>query len=273
MPFQPGSQKPAVAWTISPRRPSEDFPSIRATMSSGSATYSSVAPRQNSPGWMTNGSSASIMMRLGEVASAGRAGRSPRRGSCETRERSCRGAGRRSPAERASRSHGSIVIVPSATSRRIVPSESTEALDRAAPGASLSARPCAPARRRCACAAAPAAARPACGPRRGCAASAARRARVRGRRRTLLPPSSSPSDDRLLVGLVDRPPDDPQHPADRDLEQQHQPDEGPGHAGPLIVLPVAGGRRMIRGRHLLRRPSYKGRRPVAPDRSRLLEVS
>jgi len=36
--------------------------------------------------------------------------------------------------------------------------------------------------------------------------------------------------DRLIVGLVDRPPHDPEDPGDRDLEDQHQPDEGPCHA-------------------------------------------
>ena len=36
------------------------FPSIRATTSSGSSTHSSVRPRTNSPGWMTNGSASVI---------------------------------------------------------------------------------------------------------------------------------------------------------------------------------------------------------------------
>ena len=74
VPCQPGSQKPAVACTISPRRPSEDLPSIRATMSSGSETYSSVAPRQNSPGWITNGSSGAIV--IGSVRFVGGSRRS-----------------------------------------------------------------------------------------------------------------------------------------------------------------------------------------------------
>ena len=38
-----------------------DLPSILATMSSGSSTRSSVRPSANSPGWMTNGSSSSMM--------------------------------------------------------------------------------------------------------------------------------------------------------------------------------------------------------------------
>src|SRR2546421_676466 len=37
VPAKPGSTKPAVAWTMSPRRPIELLPSMRATMSSGSA--------------------------------------------------------------------------------------------------------------------------------------------------------------------------------------------------------------------------------------------
>ncbi len=35
-PSQPGSMKPAVEWMSRPRRPSDDFPSSRATRSSGS---------------------------------------------------------------------------------------------------------------------------------------------------------------------------------------------------------------------------------------------
>ena len=66
VPFQPGSQKPAVAWTMSPRRPIELLPSIRATMSSGSSTHSSVRPRQNSPGWMTKDSSRADHHLLGQ---------------------------------------------------------------------------------------------------------------------------------------------------------------------------------------------------------------
>src|SRR4051794_3578288 len=49
--------KPAVEWISSPRRPSELFPSNRATKSSGSDTTSSVEPSTNSPGWRMNGSS------------------------------------------------------------------------------------------------------------------------------------------------------------------------------------------------------------------------
>jgi hypothetical protein len=36
--------------------------------------------------------------------------------------------------------------------------------------------------------------------------------------------------DRVTLGLVDGPPDNPQQSADRNLQQQHQPDEGPSHA-------------------------------------------
>ncbi len=68
---------------------------MRATMSSGSSTHSSVRPRQNSPGWMTNGSSSSTTDLLGQVARRARAGRSPSRDGCGTRGTSSPGAGRR----------------------------------------------------------------------------------------------------------------------------------------------------------------------------------
>jgi hypothetical protein len=42
--------KPAVECVIRPRRPSEDFPSRRAAMSSERLTCSNVAPSANSPG-------------------------------------------------------------------------------------------------------------------------------------------------------------------------------------------------------------------------------
>ena len=42
---------PAVEWISRPRRPSELFPSRRATRSSGSVMRSSVEPSTNSPGW------------------------------------------------------------------------------------------------------------------------------------------------------------------------------------------------------------------------------
>src|SRR3954462_6957446 len=126
VPFQPGSMKPAVAWTMSPRRPSEDFPSIRATTSSGSSTHSSVRPRQNSPGWITNPSSgvattSSVSPFGGPSLRSITAARwlwntrnvSPRRRSIE--------AGWTS-----SGFHGRITIAPSSTRRRIVPSERTD---------------------------------------------------------------------------------------------------------------------------------------------------
>ena len=60
VPLKPGSTKPAVACTISPSRPRLDLPSMRATMSSGSSTHSTVVPSTNSPGWMTNDALSSI---------------------------------------------------------------------------------------------------------------------------------------------------------------------------------------------------------------------
>ena len=43
-PEKPGSTKPAVAWVSRPSRPSDDLPSTRAAMSSGSETTSYVEP-------------------------------------------------------------------------------------------------------------------------------------------------------------------------------------------------------------------------------------
>src|SRR4051812_40014839 len=58
-PQKPGWTEPAVVWGSSPRRPSEDLPSTRAAMSSGSVTTSYVEPSTNSPGCRMNGSSPS----------------------------------------------------------------------------------------------------------------------------------------------------------------------------------------------------------------------
>ena len=109
-----------------PRRPRLDLPSMRATRSSGSSTYSWVRPSTNSPGWMTNGSPSADLDVLGEVRAAGRRGRSRRCGGCGRRGTSCPGAGRRWPAGPCASSHGSMRTRPSATRRRIVPSERTE---------------------------------------------------------------------------------------------------------------------------------------------------
>ena len=59
--------KPAVEWMSSPSRPSDDFPSSRATRSSGSVTRSSVEPSTNSPGWRMNASSSVDLDELGEL--------------------------------------------------------------------------------------------------------------------------------------------------------------------------------------------------------------
>src|SRR4051794_11327804 len=59
-PSKPGSTKPAVEWISRPSRPRLDFPSSRATRSSGRRTRSSVDPSTNSPGCRMNGSCSSI---------------------------------------------------------------------------------------------------------------------------------------------------------------------------------------------------------------------
>src|SRR6478735_5410589 len=57
-PENPGSMKPAVECVSRPSRPSDDLPSSRAAMSSGSVTASYVDPSTNSPGYSTNDSPA-----------------------------------------------------------------------------------------------------------------------------------------------------------------------------------------------------------------------
>ena len=54
-PENPGSMNPAVECVSRPSRPSDDLPSSRAAMSSGSVTASYVDPSTNSPGCRTNG--------------------------------------------------------------------------------------------------------------------------------------------------------------------------------------------------------------------------
>ena len=125
VPFQPGSTNPAVAWTISPRRPRLDLPSTRATRSAGSSTRSSVRPRQNSPGWMTNGSSLPISDLFGQVrrhvAQVDRADavvvEDPERVTqAQVHRAGCTMAG----------SQGSTTSRRPSTSRRIVPSDIAE---------------------------------------------------------------------------------------------------------------------------------------------------
>ncbi len=126
VPFQPGSTNPAVAWTMSPSLPKLDFPSMRATMSSGSSTHSSVRPRTNSPGWMMNGSTSVIA--ICSVRFVGGLARSIAavRWLWKTRNVLPR---RRSTLAgwTMAGSHGSTLMAPSRTRRRIVPSDRTEA--------------------------------------------------------------------------------------------------------------------------------------------------
>src|SRR4051812_33184862 len=101
------------------------FPSIRATMSSGSSTHSSVRPRTNSPGWMTNGSPSPTTTSSVRFRGGSRRSIAVVRWLWKTRKESPR---RRSTDAGWTRSasHGSILIRPSSTRRRIAPSESTE---------------------------------------------------------------------------------------------------------------------------------------------------
>src|SRR3954471_18321242 len=254
VPFQPGSQNPAVACTTSPSRPSELLPSMRATTSSGSSTHSSVRPRQNSPGWMTNVPPSSI-----STCSVSSDGGSPRstaviRWLWKTRNelpsRRSTLAGWTMPG-----SHGSMRMRPSSTRRRIVPSDSTEVavmrpvwqggwtppapevLALCAIGATGARDYRAHARRR---------------ERQGVAVrAAARLPRADGAwvprltRRHLRAAAAPVADRSALLGRgADRPPHDRQERDDRDLEDEHQVDERPTHA--QAMLPLAAGTRTRR---------------------------
>src|SRR3954470_12730026 len=254
VPFQPGSQKPAVACTTSPRRPSELLPSMRATTSSGSSTHSAVRPRQNSPGWMTNVSPSSI-----STCSVSSDGGSPRstaviRWLWKTRNELPRRrstlAGWTMPG-----SHGSMRMWPASTRRRIVPSDSTEV---AVMRPSLAGRMDAPAAEVLALCAigAPGAGDDRARARRRerqrvavrAAARLARadRARVPWLTRGHLRAAAALVADRfaLLGRGADRPPHDRQQRDDRDLEDEHQVDERPAHAE--AMLPLAAGTRTRR---------------------------
>ena len=207
MPFQPGSQKPAVAWTIRPRRPRHDLPSIRATMSSGSSTHSSVRAEAELAGVDHE----RLVLRRPRPprsgSSAGCAGRSPTRGSCGTRGTCRRAGGRRSPAGPAPDPTGRSVIRPcvdqledrpvgedrrgrlirrksgSGADRRGAATEcSTLGAARRGPRSRGGAGRATRTRGRRAARGSP------CGPRRG------RRGNGAGARPRLLPPSSSPRD-------------------------------------------------------------------------------
>src|SRR3954470_21653340 len=125
VPAKPGSTKPAVAWTISPRRPMLDLPSMRATMSSGSATSSRVTPSTNSPGWMTNASSSVMAMCSVRFVGGSRRSIAAARWLWKTRNEL---PSRRSTLAGWTRSgsQGSMRMRPSSTRRRIVPSDRTE---------------------------------------------------------------------------------------------------------------------------------------------------
>src|SRR3954470_10070651 len=221
-PRNPGSTKPAVAWTMSPKRPRLLFPSIRLTMSSGISTTSSVRPRTNSPGWITKDSSSeisTISVRLSGGAARSIAGTRklwktrnvrPRRRSTEA-------------GWTIAGFQGSILIRPSSTRRRIVPSERTEVgigpgvfqelrLVLARPGdryAHAGGR----------------------GRMRITVGAAARRAREGpARMRWRAAAAVARFRQWLLVALLDRPPHDVQQHRDGDLQNEHQPDEAPTHA-------------------------------------------
>src|ERR1700756_3249811 len=228
VPFQPGSQKPAVAWTISPRRPILDLPSIRATMSSGNSTHSRVRPRQNSPGWMTNDSCAWMVTSSVRPDGGSRRSIAEARWLWKTRNESPR---RRSTLAGWTRfaSQGSIRIRPVSTSSRIVASDRTEASALIAVaevvtdwGLALDgagARPDGPHARG--------------GQRRRIAVrSAARMARELLARMPGVAPDAAVVVRRRLVRLrLDGPPDDVDQPSQGDLQGKHQPDESPGHVG------------------------------------------
>src|SRR5829696_3192895 len=125
VPLKPGSTKPAVACTIRPRRPRLDLPSIRATMSFGSSTHSTVLPSTNSPGWITNDAESSIC--TCSVTPVGGSARSIAGSRWLWKTRNDVPSRRSTLAGWTSEgSQGRILIRSSSTRRRIVPSDRTE---------------------------------------------------------------------------------------------------------------------------------------------------
>src|SRR4051812_28076661 len=133
VPAKPGSTKPAVAWTISPRRPIELLPSMRATTSSGSDTHSRVTPRTNSPGWMTNASSSETVMSSVRLVGGSRRSIAAVRWLWKTRNEAPSSRSTLAGCTRPG-SHGSMRIRPSSTRRRMVPSDRTESGEGGMPG-------------------------------------------------------------------------------------------------------------------------------------------
>src|SRR5829696_1919044 len=230
-PFQPGSTKPAVAWTMSPRRPSEDFPSTRDTTSSPSSTHSSVVARQNSPGWMTNGSSSS------RVTSSVRSRGGSRRSIVvalwlwKTRNELPRRTSTLAGWTFAS-SHGSMTILPASTNSMMLPSERTLARDASLTARIVSGRALATAVRL----------RPHARRRRhGGIAVRAAAARLGAARRLPMGVHTAASIAPILVAalrfLADGPPDDVEQHGDRDLQYEHEPYEAPGHVAAIVPLP------------------------------------
>src|SRR5581483_5468317 len=123
-PSQPGSMKPAVEWISRPSRPSELFPSSRATRSSGSRTRSSVEPSTNSPGWRTNGCSPSTSTSSVSSACSTFTSMNGQRLLWKTRKKRSTRTSTLDGCSSAA-SYGSISILPSASRRAIVASEST----------------------------------------------------------------------------------------------------------------------------------------------------
>src|ERR1700728_1856767 len=109
-------------------------------MWSGSVIVSSVAPRQNSPGWITNGSSGPIVCGSVRLRGGSRRSIAEARWLWKTRKLSPR---RRSTLAgwTSDGSQGSITIVPSSTSRRIVPSDSTDDTVTGAPTSATRSAP------------------------------------------------------------------------------------------------------------------------------------
>src|SRR3954454_1216959 len=266
VPLKPGSTKPAVAWTISPRRPRLDLPSMRATMSSGISTYSCVRPRTNSPGGMTNGSPGSTATSSVRLVGGSRRSIAAGRWLWKTRneppslrstEAGCTSAG----------SHGSMTILFSSTRRRIVPSERTEvaatarslppgpdrvsALELARPGAER-AHPRRRERQRIAVRAAP-------------GRAGQTRMRVRGRPALGLRATVAALGSRIAL-LVDRPPHDVEERQDGDLQEDEQIEHRPAHRADPTPGPGAGAPGGV-GTRTWRRPALRPAWAAAPPRS------
>ena len=207
MPLQPGSHEAGGGVDDQPE-PAEraTCPRSARRCRRGARPTRACGPRQNSPGWMTNGSSSVDRDLLGEVRRAGRAGRSPGAVVVEDAERVAEPQvdARRLHQRRVPRVDPDAARLDEPADRAVGEDGGRRSRREVCSGANGASGASARAARAGRAAGGSGAGSP-CGPRRG---GAGRRARCGGCGGV---PPSPPSALLVLVGrLLDRPPDDVQ---------------------------------------------------------------